>query len=283
MTDTPREEDREDATLFPKAAGERLREAREAQKLSIADIAARTRIPIRHLEAIETGNYDELPSPTYAIGFAKAYARTVDADEVEIGRDVRAEAGVPRRPTIENLPYEPADPARLPPAGLAIFGVIIALVVVIGAGIWLGTDWFRGGERAPAAAPTPAVAAAPTPTPTPTPAGPGKVTLTATDAVWLRVYDADGNTLFQKTMQAGERYDVPADANDPMINVGRPDKLEVRLDGALQPPLGDGSRALMDIGVGAAAVKARQQAAGAAGAPANASPTAGTGASPAYP
>jgi cytoskeletal protein RodZ len=258
MTDTARD----DATLFPKTAGDRLRDAREAQKLSIADIAARTRVPIRHLEAIETSNYDELPSPTYAIGFAKAYARAVDMDEVEIGREVRAEAGVPRRPTPESMPYEPADPARLPPAGLAIFGVVIALVVVIGAGLWLGTDWFRGGEATPAAAPTPAVAAAPTPTPTPTPAGPGEVTLTATDAVWLRVYDADGNTLFQKTMQKGERYAVPADANSPMINVGRPDKLEVRLDGTLQPPLGDGSRPLMDIGVSAAAVKARQQGAG---------------------
>src|SRR3546814_15428385 len=65
------------------------------------------------LEAIEQGNYGELPSPTYAIGFAKAYARAVDTDEVEIGGLVRTEAGVPRRPTAETLPYEPADPARL--------------------------------------------------------------------------------------------------------------------------------------------------------------------------
>ncbi|HVJ00472.1 MAG TPA: helix-turn-helix domain-containing protein [Sphingomonas sp.] len=254
MTDTPRE----DSTLFPASAGDRLREAREKQKLSIADIAQRTRVPIRHLEAIEQGDYDELPSPTYAIGFAKAYARAVDADEVEIGGLVRTEAGVPRRPTLESLPYEPADPARLPPAGIAILGVLIALVLVIGAGIWLGTDLFRGGAgpAAPAASPTPVAAAPATPPPAPRVE---QVTLTATDAVWLRVYDADNNTLFQKTMQAGERYQVPLDARNPMINVGRPDKLEVRLGDTLQPPLGDGSRALKDIGVGAAAVKARQQ------------------------
>ena len=258
MTDTARE-GREDATLFPVSAGERLRAAREAQRLSIADVATRTRVPIRHLEAIEESRYDELPSPTYAIGFAKAYARAVDVDEVAIGREVRAEAGVPRRPTAESMPYEPADPARLPPAGLAIVGLVVALVVVIGAGIWLGTDWFRGGG-APAAPATPVVAAAPAPVPTPVPARADQVSLTATDAVWVRVYDADGNTLFQKTMQKGERYDVPADANTPMINVGRPDQLEVRLNGALQPPLGDGSRALKDVDVSAAAVKARQQA-----------------------
>src|SRR3546814_8566215 len=134
MTDTPRE----DASLFPASAGDRLREAREKQKLSIADIAQRTRVPIRHLEAIEQGNYGELPSPTYAIGFAKAYARAVDTDEVEIGGLVRTEAGVPRRPTAETLPYEPADPARLPPAGIALVGVVLALVLVIGAGVWPG-------------------------------------------------------------------------------------------------------------------------------------------------
>ena len=264
MTDTTRE----DATLFPASAGDRLRAAREKQKLAIGDIAQRTRIPIRHLEAIEQANYDELPSPTYAIGFAKAYARAVDADEVEIGRLVRTEAGAARRPTAESMPYEPADPARLPPAGLAIVGVLVALVLVIGAALWLGTDWFRGTTAPQEAATAPAPAAAASPAPPPTPQV-EQVTLTATDAVWLRVYDADNTPLVQKTMQPGERDQVPLDAKNPMINVGRPDKLEVRLGDALLPPLGDGSRPLKDIGVGAAAVKARQQPAGNAPSAAN--------------
>src|SRR3546814_17397310 len=81
-------------------------------------------------------------------------------DLIEIGSLVRTEAGVPRRPTAETLPYEPADPARLPPAGIAIVGVVLALVLVIGAGVWLGTDWFRGGSAQPASvvATTPAAA-----------------------------------------------------------------------------------------------------------------------------
>ena len=48
----------------PRPPGERLRQARVAQGLTIADIAARTRVPTRHLEAIETGDYSGLPSPT---------------------------------------------------------------------------------------------------------------------------------------------------------------------------------------------------------------------------
>src|SRR5256885_1631031 len=56
------------------SAGDRLRAAREAQGLSVEDIAARTRIPTRHLENIEAGNWDRMPSSTYSIGFAKSYA-----------------------------------------------------------------------------------------------------------------------------------------------------------------------------------------------------------------
>ena len=36
--------------------------------------------------------------------------------------------------------------------------------------------------------------------------------LTATDEVWLRVYDADNKTLYLGTMKPGERFDVPAGA-----------------------------------------------------------------------
>ena len=45
-------------------------------------MAARTRVPLRHLEAIEQGAYEALPSQTYAVGFARAYARAVGLDEV---------------------------------------------------------------------------------------------------------------------------------------------------------------------------------------------------------
>jgi cytoskeletal protein RodZ len=71
-----------DATLFPATVGEKLRAAREAQGLGLAEIAAATRIPQRHLEAIEKSQYASLPSITYALGFAKAYARAVGIDEV---------------------------------------------------------------------------------------------------------------------------------------------------------------------------------------------------------
>jgi cytoskeletal protein RodZ len=60
--------------------GARLRAAREAQGLSLKDIAARTRITARHVEALETGDYGTLPGRPYALGFARSYAKAVGLD-----------------------------------------------------------------------------------------------------------------------------------------------------------------------------------------------------------
>ncbi|WP_409456254.1 helix-turn-helix domain-containing protein [Sphingomonas sp. J315] len=49
--------------LFPVKVGEKLRDARLAAGLELADIAGRTRVPQRHLAAIEASDYSGLPSP----------------------------------------------------------------------------------------------------------------------------------------------------------------------------------------------------------------------------
>jgi len=46
-------------------AGERLREAREAKGLSLEELASQTRIPLRHLQSLEQGDWARLPAPTY--------------------------------------------------------------------------------------------------------------------------------------------------------------------------------------------------------------------------
>ena len=101
-----------------------------------------------------------------------------------------------------------------------------------------------------------------------------QVVLTATDDVWLRVYDAAGKTLFEKTLKPGDRYVVPGDANGPMINVGRPDKLQVTVNGSAVPPLGSGKVAIKDVGISAAALAARATTTPAAASPSAAGPQA---------
>lgn len=259
----------EEATLFPKTAGEKLREAREAQGLTLAEIAARTRVPVRQLEAIEASNYAALPSITYSVGFAKAYARAVDLDEVAIAREVRGasdQPGAVRRTEYEA--YEIDEPSRVPTRGLAIGALIIAVVLLVGVGLFYGTTLFRGEESAPATVAENTTAEAPTPTAVATPAVPtGTVVLTATDEVWLKVYDRTGKTLFLGTLKAGEVYTLPADATTPMINVGRPDKLQITVGGTPVAPLGDGRVAIKDVPIDAASLTARGAPTAAAGQP----------------
>ena len=58
-------------------AGERLRAARDAKKMTLEEIASTTRIPTRHLERLETGDWTKLPAPTDSVGFARSYAAAV--------------------------------------------------------------------------------------------------------------------------------------------------------------------------------------------------------------
>lgn len=244
-------------TTAPARVGEVLQAAREAHGLTLADVGARTRIPTRHLAAIESGDYAGLPSTTYAMGFAKAYARAVGADEVKVAADVRVDVARMGRRQPEYTPYEIVDQTRVPSRGIVIVAAGLALAVLILVGLFYGTDMLRsGGGSTPVAQMAAPRAPAPLAVRPVQPAG-GQVTLAATDEVWLRVYDADGKTLRQGTMKPGERYDVPGDAKDPQINVGRPDKLAVTLNGSAIPPLGDGSRAIKDVRVSAAAIAAR--------------------------
>ena len=111
--------------------GERLRAAREEKKLSLEHVAAQTRIPQRHLESIETADWDKLPAPTYTIGFAKSYASAVGLDRAEIGDQLREEMGGQRFASSQSEVIEAADPARTMPKWLVISAVIAVILLVV--------------------------------------------------------------------------------------------------------------------------------------------------------
>ena len=227
------------------SVGERLRVAREKKKLSLEDIATQTRIPLRHLENLEAGDWSKLPAPTYTIGFAKSYASAIGLDRTEIGDDLRAEMGGQRFDAGSPEVFEPADPARTMPRWLVLsaIGAIVLLVVVM--------TWLNNRSLEPeAAAPTPeATTTAPTqqsgpvqtqpaqPQQQPAQAASGAVVLTATDAAWIQVTDG-GKTLFSGELAAGQSYTVPQTATAPLLKAGKPEALRVTVGTAVAPPVG---------------------------------------------
>src|SRR5436190_5608452 len=133
----------------PSPVGEQLREAREAKGLSLEDVAAQTRIPQRHLASIETGEWDNLPAPTYTIGFAKSYAAMVGLDRAEIGDQLREKMGGQRVATASADVFEPADPRRTMPRSLVI-GAVVAAVLLIALMSFLNRRSLDQNEPAPA-------------------------------------------------------------------------------------------------------------------------------------
>ncbi len=252
--------------LFPQSVGERLRVSREAAGLDLSDVGTKTRIPLRHLEAIERSDYAALPSPTYAVGFARSYARAIGVDDAPLITQLRAELGRTDPMARGDVPNDLTDPARVPSRLLAWTAAVLALALAIGYWTWRANYWGPDAvtplpSEAPAA-PVIATTDAPPPDAQATGAlatGPatGEVVLTATAPVWLRIYDATKAKLLEKEMAIGERYVVPSDANNPMILTGRPDGLKVTVGGREVAPLGTAERPIRDVGISAAALASR--------------------------
>ena len=256
-------------------AGEQLRAAREERGLELEHVAAETRIPVRHLETIEAGNFDQLPSRTYAIGFARTYARTLELDERQIADKVREELadGYGRQSALAGG-MEPGDPAKLPSRGLAWAGAGAALLLAVGVIAFYNTYFAAGtGPRSliaqaeeearaeRAAAQTAAQARSSSETAVPQ-AG-GQVVFTAQEDLWVRFYDKDyaetGEPLFEGTMASGDTFEVPKGADTPLINTGRPDAFAITIDGQTVPKLAEVPVTIGDAPISAEALLARAE------------------------
>lgn len=210
--------------------GERLKRAREAQGMSLDDVAARTRIPIRHLANIEREEWDALPAVTYAVGFARNYATAIGLDGAALARELRAQIGGPNYRAAAPEYYAPADPARVPPKWLVLVAILFAVLLAGGYLYWRSSLPGSGSDLpplTPEAAPTATAPAALSPRPEAAqPVAGEPVTLVATGDVWLRINEgAGGAVIYQGSMAAGDRYQLPTDVQHPMIHTGRPQNL----------------------------------------------------------
>ncbi len=236
--------------------GEQLKAERERLALSLSDLAAKTRVPMRHLDAIEKSDFGALPGTTYTLGFARSYASAVGMDAAKVNADLRAELAQGGHDGYQAPAqnYEPADPSRVPSRKLAWAAAAVGIIVVAAYLVWRSMALESPID---VAAPRPveqkaSVTAATTPVPTG-----GAVVITATDEVWVKVYDADDKRLYENEMKAGDSFTVPADANKPMIVTGRPQVLTVTVGGKAVPPLGAADKTIADVELTAAALLAR--------------------------
>ncbi|MEP6848325.1 MAG: helix-turn-helix domain-containing protein [Acidobacteriota bacterium] len=117
--------------------GEKLRQAREEQGISISEVAEQTRISPHYLESIEKNSYKILPGGIFNKGFIKAFARYVGVNEAEALQDYIQAIGEAGEPDDQGpKPYHPevltddrAGPSMTP---TVIFAVIILALMTGG-------------------------------------------------------------------------------------------------------------------------------------------------------
>ena len=69
-----------------------LAAAREAAGIDLVDLARESRVPLRHLTAIEADSHASLPALPYTVGFVKTFARAVGLDPEALALQFRAAA-----------------------------------------------------------------------------------------------------------------------------------------------------------------------------------------------
>ena len=233
--------------------GIRLRELREAKGVSLDDIARSTRVGRRHLEALESDSWGELPAPVFVKGFIRAYCDFLDASPDEALGVYREASGEPAKPERVQSVLRSGPSARR--AGPLV--VSLVLFIALGASLFAlrvglkssqhaapaTSGSARGAaEIAPSSATTPAVAtpaippqpvAAPAAEPRP-PAQ--RLLIHAVEPTWIRV-QADEGPVSEELLQVGAVREWSA-ARRFVLTVGNAGGLEIDLNGRRMPPLG---------------------------------------------
>lgn len=148
--------------------GYTLRQERERQNLSIADIEQGTSIRALYIEAIEAGEYDKLPGTIYTKGFIKNYAKflEMDADAAakELANDIaelkaeeeaeaakaEAEQNPEQNPEVKPVTPKP-EKKRLGYSveqedggfSFKLIAVAVAAIAIVAGGIW---SWLSGSD-----------------------------------------------------------------------------------------------------------------------------------------
>jgi len=249
--------------------GTALQSARQAQGLTLPELAAKLNMGLEQLEALESGERERLPEPVFVVAQARRVSGALKVDLNPLiealgrnpqfaaarngspsalrGSSASAAHGAPVAPqsVVTGAPMSPPWGARLQ----ALLGVAAIGIAAIGLGAGL-----RGGWRLPdftsllPAPPSPKASnqAKPAPaaklqSPVKLPPAPGqedatkKLVLVASGVSWLEVKTVGGQSLFRGNF-SGERS-FPLGQGLRVLS-GRPDLVSVRLGNAKPQRLG---------------------------------------------
>jgi len=125
---------------------EQLRQAREAQKLTIQELAEITKIRSDHIRALEEGNFNVFSAPVYIRGFVRTVSTLLKMDVPQVMSNLDGELGQTVKfrepPPLTDQPKTVIDFVMLQLSkvnwrggavlvgGLAVIGIIVLVIAV---------------------------------------------------------------------------------------------------------------------------------------------------------
>lgn len=244
-----------------------LEKRRHALRKSLIDAEEVTKIRAKHLEALEHGEYDTLPSPAYVKGYIVSYAKYLGLDSGPLLEAYEKEAGLeePETPHLPDQVVAPRSQAHSIPVRTAL--AVVAVVALLAVAVW-GVGRLVSEPEAPPPIPVAPESAPPAESEVPPEAGPGvpdeeslpdeepadvpeegdvgrpegpfsvRVVIAEDSASWMRV-TIDGLTAYEGTMAGGQTEEWTAEESA-VLRIGRAPAVTVYQDGIpVEIPGGD--------------------------------------------
>ncbi len=142
-----------------RSVGQILREAREAQGMTLDAAAMRLRLMHRQVEAIEADDFDSLGQVVFARGFVRNYARLLGLAPDELLAQM---PGAPAEPAAvsQSEPQLPRSWLSSPWLILGLLGLLVGVAVPVALYLWLNSEVDEAPLAQPAVSVAPADAAA---------------------------------------------------------------------------------------------------------------------------
>lgn len=116
--------------VAPKSLGEKLRNLRRSQAVSLEMIEKLTRVRKCYLEALEWGRYDLLPDPMYTRNYIRSYSRALNADETYFLELYEEESGRTDLLAPHRLPRERVKKRSFFVSTHLFSGIVLAVAVL---------------------------------------------------------------------------------------------------------------------------------------------------------
>jgi len=214
-----------------------LRRQREMREIDLREIADRTKISLRYLEAMEHDRFDILPAPIFARGFLREYARYVGLNPDDVVNHYLATLqDADGSAEEEGIPLTNASRG---PASRRILVILIVVLLLAGA---VYAYFYQRSRRSHEEAVPPPIAAPvsesrpvpPEPSPPPVaeaaPGAPLVVTLDFTQKCWVEL-QVDGERRESKLFVAGESLQLEAQQRVVLGTLGNADGVQIQVNG----------------------------------------------------